>query len=41
MKLKADEYRDKYFNKLDGKASERFVSKMEQLYREGGHENGA
>ncbi len=41
MKQKADEYRDKYFYKLDGKASERFVSKMEQLYREGGHENGA
>ncbi len=41
MKRTADEYRDKYFYKLDGKASQRFVSKMEELYREGGHENGA
>ena len=37
----ANEYRDRYFYKLDGKASERFVAKMEELYREGGHEKGA
>ena len=36
---KADEYRARYFYKLDGKATERFVKKMEQLYYEGGHEN--
>jgi len=41
MIAKADEYRDRYFYMLDGKASERFVAKMEELYREGGHENGA
>ncbi|MDY0151617.1 MAG: CDP-glycerol glycerophosphotransferase family protein [Candidatus Cloacimonas sp.] len=40
MIAKAAEYRDKYFYKLDGKASERFVAKMEELYQEGGHENG-
>ncbi|HPM04604.1 MAG TPA: CDP-glycerol glycerophosphotransferase family protein, partial [Candidatus Cloacimonas sp.] len=40
MKQKADDYRQRYFYKLDGKASERFVSRMEQLFREGGHENG-
>ncbi len=39
MKRKADEYRSKFFFKLDGKASERFVALMEQLYHEGGHEN--
>jgi hypothetical protein len=41
MQTKATEYRDKYFYKLDGKASERFVEVMERLYNEGGHENGA
>ena len=40
MILKADEYREKFFYHLDGKASERFIKTMEQLYREGGHENG-
>jgi len=35
----ADNYRDKYFYKLDGKASERFIAVMEQLYSEKGHEN--
>jgi len=35
----ADKYRDKYFYKLDGKASERMVKKIEKLYNEGGHEN--
>lgn len=40
MQNKADAYRARYFYKLDGKASERFVAKMEQLYAEGGHENG-
>ncbi|MBN1150474.1 CDP-glycerol glycerophosphotransferase family protein [candidate division WOR-3 bacterium] len=39
MKQLADEYRQKLFYKLDGKASERFVIKMEQLFQEGGHEN--
>jgi len=40
MIAKADEYRSRYFYGLDGKASQRFVDKMEQLYHEGGHENG-
>jgi hypothetical protein len=35
----ADAYREKYFYKLDGHATERLVTKMEELYREGGHEN--
>jgi CDP-glycerol glycerophosphotransferase (TagB/SpsB family) len=35
----ADKYRKNLFYKLDGKASERFVKKMEELYFEGGHEN--
>ncbi|OQX92632.1 MAG: CDP-glycerol glycerophosphotransferase [candidate division Zixibacteria bacterium 4484_95] len=35
----ADSYRDKYFYMLDGKASERLVAKIEELYYEGGHEN--
>ena len=35
----ADIYRDRYFYKLDGKATERFVKKMEELYYEGSHEN--
>jgi hypothetical protein len=39
MKVKADEYRENLFYKLDGKASERFVAKVEELYNEGGHEN--
>jgi len=39
MKQKADEYRERYFYKLDGKATERFVKKLEELYFEGGHEN--
>jgi hypothetical protein len=36
---KANAYRAKYFYKLDGKASERFIEKMEELYEEGTHEN--
>ena len=39
MSAKADEYRNRYFFKLDGKATDRFIQKMEELYREGGHEN--
>lgn len=39
MKQKADAYRSHLFYKLDGKASERFIEKMERLYEEGGHEN--
>lgn len=39
MRTQADQYRERYFYKLDGKASERFVQKMEELYYEGGHEN--
>jgi CDP-glycerol glycerophosphotransferase (TagB/SpsB family) len=35
----ADTYREKYFYKLDGQATERFVTRMGELYREGGHEN--
>ncbi len=35
----ADKYRERYFYKLDGRATERFVKKMEELYYEGGHEN--
>ncbi len=35
----ADKYRKKLFYKLNGKATERFVKKMEELYNEGGHEN--
>jgi len=35
----ADKYRERYFYKLDGKAEERFVRKMEDLFFEGGHEN--
>ncbi len=41
MIAKANEYRSSFFYGLDGKASQRFVAKMEQLYQEGGHENGA
>jgi len=39
MKEKAAVYRDDLFYKQDGKATERFVKKMEELYFEGGHEN--
>lgn len=39
MREKADIYRQSLFFKLDGKASQRFVEKMEQLYYQGGHEN--
>jgi hypothetical protein len=39
MIQKADAYRNWLFYKLDGKASQRFVEKMEALYKEGGHEN--
>lgn len=39
MVARADDYRNDYFYMLDGKAAERFVAKMEELYREGGHEN--
>jgi len=35
----ADKYRKRYFYKLDGKATERFVQKMEELFYEDGHEN--
>ena len=38
MIRKSDEYRKRLFYKLDGKASERFVEKMLELYYEGGHE---
>jgi hypothetical protein len=39
MIAKADAYRDDYFYLLDGKATQRLVRKMEELFREGGHEN--
>jgi len=39
MKSTADKYRERYFYKLDGKASERLIAKIEELYCEGGHEN--
>jgi len=39
MKSAADRYRERYFYKLDGKASERLIAKIEELYYEGGHEN--
>ena len=35
----ANQYRERYFFRLDGKATERFVKKVEELYNEGGHEN--
>lgn len=35
----ADKYRKKLFYKLDGKATGRFVKKMEELFNEGGHDN--
>lgn len=35
----ANDYRKHFFYQLDGKASERFIQKMEELFREGGHEN--
>ncbi|MCF7918574.1 MAG: CDP-glycerol glycerophosphotransferase family protein [Candidatus Cloacimonetes bacterium] len=34
-----DNFRKNYFYKLDGKASERFIAKIEELYNESGHEN--
>lgn len=39
MKAKADEYREELFYKLDGKAAERLIEKIEELYLQGGHEN--
>lgn len=39
MIKKADEYRERYFYGLDGRATDRFIQKMEELYAEGGHEN--
>jgi len=39
MIANADRFRDDYFYQLDGMATERFVKKMEELFREGGHEN--
>ena len=39
MKQKAAEYREYLFYKLDGKASQRLVEKIEALYEKGGHEN--
>jgi hypothetical protein len=39
MKASADEYRRQLFYKLDGRASERMVARIEGLLREGGHEN--
>ncbi len=35
----ANNYRQRLFYQLDGKATERLVKKMEELYQEGGHEN--
>jgi hypothetical protein len=40
MKETAEKYRQKYFYMLDGNASKRFITTMEKLFREGGHENG-
>ncbi len=39
MKAAADRDRAHLFHGLDGKASERFKAKVEELHREGGHEN--
>ena len=39
MKARADEYRKQLFYQLDGKASQRFIAKIEELYSKGGHEN--
>ncbi|HDP98296.1 MAG TPA: CDP-glycerol glycerophosphotransferase [bacterium] len=39
MKQKASQYREQYFYKPDGRATERFVKKMEQLFAEGNHFN--
>lgn len=39
MTARAETYRQKYFYKLDGKATARFVQRMEELFYEGGHEN--
>jgi hypothetical protein len=35
----ANAYREQYFFGLDGKATERMINKMEELYHEVGHEN--
>jgi len=35
----ADKYRNRYFYKLDGKATERFVKRLEELYYADDHEN--
>ncbi|MBN1479878.1 CDP-glycerol glycerophosphotransferase [candidate division KSB1 bacterium] len=39
MIQKSAAFREHLFYKLDGRASERLIEKMEQLYDEGGHEN--
>lgn len=39
MVTAADAYREQYFYMLDGKASERMIQRMEELFKEGGHEN--
>ncbi|HID39889.1 MAG TPA: CDP-glycerol glycerophosphotransferase [Calditrichaeota bacterium] len=39
MIARANEYRQRYFYRLDGMATQRLVMKMEELYYEGGHEN--
>jgi hypothetical protein len=39
MKTMADKYRQELFFGLDGKASKRLIAKIEELYKEGGHEN--
>ena len=39
MKQAADEYRNRLFYKLDGRASERMIEVIEKLLDEGGHEN--
>ena len=39
MKKAADEYRERYFCGLDGKASERMIAIIEKQLAEGGHEN--
>lgn len=39
MRAAADRERDRLFYRLDGRASERFKARVEELLREGGHEN--
>lgn len=39
MKNQAEKYLKRYFYKLDGRASERLLTKIEELYYEGGHNN--